>query len=103
MSMYDGIDFSKARKNKAEKPPFFTPERKKDFLVASSVAISILLLAYAAWGSFSWRKKHPGRPGKDAPTHPLADGAGLTFDIELAQRTRPGVTGRLRVEARPWN
>ena len=52
---------------------------------------------------YGYQEDNPGRPGKDAPTHSLADGAGLTFDIELAQRTRPGVTGRLRVEARPWN
>ena len=52
---------------------------------------------------YGYQEDNPGRPGKDAPTHSLADGAGLTFDIELAQRTRPGVIGRLRVEARPWN
>ena len=39
----------------------------------------------------------------DAPlTYTLADG-GLAFDIEVAQKTCPGITGKLHVEAQPWN
>ena len=52
---------------------------------------------------YGYQEDNPGRPGKDAPTYALAGGAGLAFDIEVAQRTRPGVAGRLHVEARPWN
>ncbi|MDR1934992.1 MAG: hypothetical protein LBS49_05345 [Candidatus Accumulibacter sp.] len=51
---------------------------------------------------YGYQENNPGKPGKEAPTYPLAGGAGLGFDIELAQRARPGVTGRLHVEARPW-
>ncbi len=59
-----------------------------------------------------WRVKYgfqdmnPGKPGIDAETRRLegAPGAaeGLAFDVPIEQRTRPGFSGRLRVEARPW-
>ena len=59
-----------------------------------------------------WRVKYgyqdinPGKPGVDA--HALAlepdrPQAGLVFHIPIEQKTRPGLRGRLRIEARPWD
>jgi hypothetical protein len=56
-----------------------------------------------------WRIKYgyqdinPGKPGIDAVTRELDGEAGIAFDIPIAQKTRPGVKGTLRFEARPWN
>ncbi len=59
-----------------------------------------------------WRIKYgfqdinPGKPGVDAVTSELkdADGkTGLTFEIAIEQKTRPGLRGKLRIEARPWS
>ncbi len=58
-----------------------------------------------------WRIKYgyqdinPGKPGVDAQTHALdgAGGPGLAFAIPIEQKTRPGLTGTLRIEARPWS
>ncbi len=62
--------------------------------------------------AFGWRIKfgnqdrNPGKPGVDAELRPL-DGAGgamgVAFDIPILQKTRPGLSGTLRIEARPWN
>jgi hypothetical protein len=58
-----------------------------------------------------WRIKYgyqdinPGKPGVDAASRPLVDtdpAAGLAFDIPIEQKARPGLSGRLRIEARPW-
>ena len=59
-----------------------------------------------------WRIKYgsqdrnPGKPGSAVDTRPLDGGPGvapgLTFDIPIEQTTRPGLKGRLRIEARPW-
>jgi hypothetical protein len=58
-----------------------------------------------------WRIKYgyqdinPGKPGVEAVTRPL-DGddvkKGIAFDIPIEQKTRPGLRGTLRIEARPW-
>jgi hypothetical protein len=60
-----------------------------------------------------WRIKYgfqdinPGKPGKDAVVRAIADGAaaraGLAFDISLEQKTRPGFSGKLRLEVCPWS
>lgn len=59
-----------------------------------------------------WRIKYgyqdinPGKPGVDAITRPLVGGdtnAGIVFDIPIEQKTRPGLHGKLRIEARPWS
>jgi len=60
-----------------------------------------------------WRVKYgfqgtnPGKPGVDATTHAIEGGAmawpGLSFDIPVEQKTRPGLRGNLRIEARPWS
>lgn len=58
-----------------------------------------------------WRVKYgyqdinPGKPGVDAEVRPLIAGdatAGFAFDIPIEQKTRPGLRGTLRIEARPW-
>lgn len=58
-----------------------------------------------------WRIKYgyqdinPGKPGVDAQVRPLSDrdpASGLAFDIPIEQKTRPGLRGTLRIEARPW-
>ncbi len=58
--------------------------------------------------ALGWRVKYgyqdinPGKPGVDAQLFPLPGGSGFTFDIPVAQKARPGLRGRLRIEARPW-
>jgi len=55
-----------------------------------------------------WRIKYgnqddnPGKPGVAAETHRLENEAGISFAIPIEQKTRPGVKGALRIEARPW-
>ena len=57
----------------------------------------------AGWRiKYGYQEDNPGRPGKDAPTYALPDGSGLAFDIPVAQKTRPGVTGKLHIEVRTW-
>ncbi|OOO00915.1 MAG: hypothetical protein USCGTAYLOR_02889 [Chromatiales bacterium USCg_Taylor] len=55
------------------------------------------------WG---FQRINPGKPGKVAEPTALDGGAaaapGLTFDIPIAQKVRPGLRGKLRIEARPW-
>lgn len=57
--------------------------------------------------NYGFQDINPGKPGKDAPTSTLVDGAGavlgLTFDIPIDQKARPGLHGKLRIEARPWS
>ena len=66
---------------------------------------------------YGFQEDNPGKPGLDAVTRPLGgvgggdartDAAallprGVAFDIPIAQRTRPGLTGTLRIEVRPWS
>lgn len=58
-----------------------------------------------------WRIKYgyqdinPGKPGKEPVTRDLVENqpaSGIAFDIEIEQKTRPGLRGRLRIEIRPW-
>jgi pimeloyl-ACP methyl ester carboxylesterase len=59
-----------------------------------------------------WRIKYglqdmnPGKPGRDAQTRLLdtdtAGAPGLAFEIPIEQKVRPGLHGKLRIEARPW-
>lgn len=51
---------------------------------------------------YGFQEDNPGKPGIAAETKPLADGTGIGFDIAIAQRTKPGLRGTLRIEARPW-
>lgn len=51
---------------------------------------------------YGYQEDNPGRPGKDAQTYTLPDGSSLAFDIPVAQKTRPGVTGKLHIEVRTW-
>lgn len=51
---------------------------------------------------YGYQEDNPGRPGIVAVTHKLEGGVGIAFDIPIAQKTRPGVKGTLRIEARPW-
>jgi PGAP1-like protein len=57
-----------------------------------------------------WRVKYgyqtasPGKPGVEARTRALeGKPAGLAFDIPIEQKSRPGLRGTLRLEARPWS
>jgi len=59
-----------------------------------------------------WRVKYgyqdinPGKPGVDAEVRQLkgnGSAPGLVFDIPIEQKIRPGLTGKLRIEARPWS
>ena len=52
---------------------------------------------------YGFQEDTPGAPGLEATTRKLESGEGLAFDIELEQKTRPGLRGSLRIEARPWS
>lgn len=67
---------------------------------------------------YGYQEDNPGKPGKEARTQPLSTlpgatggkGAkadepprGVTFDIPVEQKTRPGLKGKLRIEAREWS
>jgi hypothetical protein len=68
---------------------------------------------------YGFQEDNPGKPGIAAETRPLggvggivggADAkaaasapSGIAFDIPVSQKTRPGLTGTLRIEARPWS
>jgi hypothetical protein len=51
---------------------------------------------------YGYQEDNPGKPGIDAVTCKLDGEAGIAFDIPIAQKTRPGVKGTLRFEARSW-
>ena len=51
---------------------------------------------------YGYQEDNPGRPGRDAQTHTQPDGNGLAFDIPVAQKARPGVSGTLRIKVTPW-
>lgn len=52
---------------------------------------------------YGFQSDNPGKPGVPAKTYALQSGDGIGFDIEIAQRVRPGMQGTLRLEARPWS
>jgi hypothetical protein len=49
------------------------------------------------------QEQNPGRPEQDAVTRKLDSGQGIAFDLPVEQKTRPGLKGKLRLEARPWS
>ena len=55
-----------------------------------------------------WRIKYgfqdinPGKPGKEVATRALPNKPGSELEIPIEQTARPGVTGKLRIAARPW-
>ena len=53
---------------------------------------------------YGYQEDNPGKPGIDAVTRWIAgeESKGIAFDIPIAQKTRPGVKGTLRIEARSW-
>jgi hypothetical protein len=54
---------------------------------------------------YGYQDMNPGKPGVNAEPRLLISGnpkAGLVFDIPIEQKTRPGLRGKLRIEARPW-
>lgn len=54
--------------------------------------------------TYGYQDINAGQPGIEAKSHPLpGDAPGLGFAIPIAQETRPGLTGTLRLEARPWS
>jgi hypothetical protein len=52
---------------------------------------------------FGYQDINPGKPGMQAETRKFPGEPGLAFDIPIEQKVRPGLSGKLRVEARPWN
>lgn len=55
---------------------------------------------------YGYQDTNPGKPGVDAEASLLVAGdpsAGLVFSIPIEQKTRPGLRGSLRIEARPWS
>jgi len=51
---------------------------------------------------YGYQEETPGVPGLPATTRALPNERGLTFDIPIKQTRAPGLTGTLRIEARPW-
>jgi len=51
---------------------------------------------------YGFQKDSPGMPNIPAETRPLENERGLTFEIPIKQEQRPGLTGTLRIVARPW-
>jgi hypothetical protein len=51
---------------------------------------------------YGFQKDSPSEPNLAAQTRPLENERGLTFHIPIKQENRPGLTGTLRIEARPW-
>lgn len=80
------------------------------FLYRQQILIEAIPDAKALGGwrvKYGYQDTNPGKPGVDAKTEALAgDGAGLapglTFSIPVEQKTRPGIKGTLRIEARNW-
>jgi pimeloyl-ACP methyl ester carboxylesterase len=52
---------------------------------------------------YGYQETNPGKPGVEAPVHAIRNGAAIAFDIPIAQKTKPGVTGTLRIEAQSWS
>lgn len=52
---------------------------------------------------YGYQEDNPGKPGKSADTHPLPEGDGLFFNVEVVQKRNPGINATLRIEARPWS
>ncbi|ADU69795.1 hypothetical protein [Pantoea sp. At-9b] len=50
---------------------------------------------------YGYQDDNPGKPGVNATTTKLEHGEGIFFTIPINQKTRPGLTGRLYIEARP--
>jgi hypothetical protein len=50
---------------------------------------------------YGFQKDSPSEPNLRAETRPLENERGLTFSIPINQDTKPGLTGTLRIEARP--
>jgi hypothetical protein len=58
-----------------------------------------------------WRIKYgyqeisPGKPGKTVDTRALGSdpGSGIAFEVPIEQKARPGLSGKLRIEVRPWS
>lgn len=53
---------------------------------------------------YGFQERNPGKPGSVAETRALTgdQGPGLTFEIPIEQKIRPGLRGALRIEVRPW-
>ena len=61
--------------------------------------------ALGGWSiKYGYQDLNPGKPGKNAVTRALGGkDTGIAFDIPIEQKTRPGLLGTLRIEARPWS
>ncbi len=51
---------------------------------------------------YGFQRESPDIANHAATTAALPNGQGITFSIPVQQTTAPGLTGALRVEARPW-
>ncbi|MGC3873127.1 esterase/lipase family protein [Halomonas sp. GXIMD04776] len=53
---------------------------------------------------YGFQEMNPGKPGILAQTRAIdGETRGLAFDIPIEQKARPGLRGRLCIEARPWS
>jgi hypothetical protein len=51
---------------------------------------------------YGYQDMNPGKPGVSAELR-KPGGGGVAFTIPIEQKTRPGLVGSLRIEARPWS
>jgi pimeloyl-ACP methyl ester carboxylesterase len=51
---------------------------------------------------YGFQTDNPGKAGSTAETRAIEGEAGIYFTIAIEQKTRPGLKGKLRIEARPW-
>lgn len=64
--------------------------------------------ATGGWSiKYGYQDDNPGKPGKSADVQPLREPGsnkvvGITFGIPIEQKSRPGIRGTLRFEARNW-
>jgi|GEM_PF-2467094 len=51
---------------------------------------------------YGYQENNPGKAGVDVATEKLQGEEGITFNIPIQQKARPGLKGALRIEARLW-
>jgi hypothetical protein len=52
---------------------------------------------------YGFQEESPNVANKQAKAVPFPDGSGVKFEIEVEQKKRPGISAKLRIEARPWS
>jgi hypothetical protein len=53
--------------------------------------------------NFGYQSETPNSAQTPAPTSPLPEGDGISFNIPVIRKNHPGINATLRIEARPWS